>query len=155
VIERIVRNGADIQPQLGTVLETGDDVVIAGPTAASSPPNRSSARDRCRRDPARDSGQRHGSSGRHRKLHGRSSRKSSGGSATARAAYSAALTRMGREVPLSPDTRIYVGDVMTLVGSTRNIEGAAGQVGRILRSGDRTDIAFLAAGIAAGLLAGL
>jgi len=24
---------------------------------------------------------------------------------------------MGREVPLSPDTRVYVGDVMTLVGS--------------------------------------
>jgi putative transport protein len=62
---------------------------------------------------------------------------------------------MGREVPLSPDTRIYVGDVMTLVGSTRNIERAARHVGQILRSGDRTDIAFLATGIAAGLLAGL
>src|SRR5258706_5764544 len=34
VIERIVRNGADIQPHLDTVLEDGDDVVIAGPTAA-------------------------------------------------------------------------------------------------------------------------
>jgi putative transport protein len=44
---------------------------------------------------------------------------------------------------------------MTLVGSTRNIERAAVQVGQILRSGDRTDIAFLAGGIAAGLLAGL
>src|SRR5258705_8433631 len=44
---------------------------------------------------------------------------------------------------------------MTLVGSTRNIERAAAQVGQILRSGDRTDIAFLATGIAAGLLAGL
>jgi len=62
---------------------------------------------------------------------------------------------MGREVPLSPDTRIYVGDVMTLVGNTRNIERAAAHVGQILRAGDRTDIAFLAAGIAAGLLAGL
>ena len=41
------------------------------------------------------------------------------------------------------------------VGSTRNIERAAAQVGQILRSGDRTDIAFLAAGIATGLLAGL
>jgi len=66
-----------------------------------------------------------------------------------------ALTRHGREAPLSADTRIYVGDVMTLVGSTHNIERAAKQVGQIVRSGDRTDIAFLAAGIAAGLLAGL
>ncbi|MES1148591.1 MAG: transporter, partial [Bradyrhizobium guangdongense] len=65
------------------------------------------------------------------------------------------LTRMGREVPLSPDTRVYVGDVMTLVGSTRHIERAAGNIGQILRTGDRTDIAFLAAGIAIGLLAGL
>ena len=62
---------------------------------------------------------------------------------------------MGREVPLSADTRIYVGDVMTLVGSTRNIERAANAIGQILRAGDRTDIAFLAAGVAAGLLAGL
>jgi AspT/YidE/YbjL antiporter-like protein len=62
---------------------------------------------------------------------------------------------MGRDVPLSAETRIYVGDVMTLVGTSRNIERAASQVGQILRSGDRTDIAFLAAGIAAGLLAGL
>jgi len=74
---------------------------------------------------------------------------------SARGVFLRALTRMGREVPLSPDTRIYVGDVMTLVGSTRNIERAAQHVGQILRSGDRTDIAFLGAGIAAGLLAGL
>ena len=62
---------------------------------------------------------------------------------------------MGREVPLGPDTRVYVGDVMTLVGSTRNIERAARKVGQILRSGDRTDIAFLAPASPAGLLAGL
>jgi putative transport protein len=73
----------------------------------------------------------------------------------ARGIFLRALTRMGRKVPLSPETRIYVGDVMTLVGSTRNIERAAAKVGQILRAGDRTDIAFLAAGVAAGLLAGL
>jgi len=73
----------------------------------------------------------------------------------ARGVFLRALTRMGREVPLSPDTRIYVGDVMTLVGSTRNIDRAASKVGQVVRSGDRTDIAYLAAGIAFGLLAGL
>ena len=45
----------------------------------------------------------------------------------ARGVFLRTLTRMGREVPLSPETRIYVGDVMTLVGSTRNIERAAGR----------------------------
>ncbi|KAH2817873.1 hypothetical protein KXV85_003934, partial [Aspergillus fumigatus] len=73
----------------------------------------------------------------------------------ARGVFLRTLTRMGREVPLSPETRLYVGDLMTLVGSTRNIQRTAGKVGQIVRSGDRTDIAFLAAGIAAGLLAGL
>ncbi len=34
VIERIVREGRDIEPHLDTVLEAGDDIVIAGPTAA-------------------------------------------------------------------------------------------------------------------------
>src|SRR3954465_6667049 len=34
VIERIVRHGADIEPHLDSVLEEGDDIVIAGPTAA-------------------------------------------------------------------------------------------------------------------------
>ncbi len=33
-IERIVRQGADIQPHLDTILEAGDDIVIAGRTAA-------------------------------------------------------------------------------------------------------------------------
>ncbi len=44
---------------------------------------------------------------------------------------------------------------MTLVGSTRNIDRAASKVGQVIRSGDRTDVAYLAVGIALGLLAGL
>src|SRR4051812_38813983 len=34
VIERIVRQGADIKPNLDTILQAGDDIVIAGRTAA-------------------------------------------------------------------------------------------------------------------------
>jgi putative transport protein len=157
VIERIVRRGADIQPRSDQVIEAGDDIVIAGPTAAivAAKPITGAEIDAdeiLRALPGNvidvlvDN----------RALHGRSlkevvDRVGDG----ARGVFLRALTRMGREVPLSPETRIYVGDVMTLVGSTRNIERAAAQVGQILRSGDRTDIAFLAAGIAAGLLAGL
>jgi len=43
-----------------------------------------------------------------RKLHGRSLKESSAVGDSARGVFLRALTRMGREVPLSPDTRIYV-----------------------------------------------
>jgi AspT/YidE/YbjL antiporter-like protein len=91
-----------------------------------------------------------------RKLHGRSIREVADiVGDNARGVFLRALIRMGREVPLGPDTRVYVGDVMTLVGSSGNIARATVQVGHALNTSDRTDIAFLAAGIAAGLLAGL
>ena len=134
VIERIVREGADVQPHPDTVLEAGDDVVIAGPTTAivTAKPvigNEIDADEILRAIPGNvvevlvDS----------RKLHGRSIREvAERVGDNARGVFLRALTRMGREVPLSPDTRVYVGDVMTLVGSTRNIERAAAKVGQIL-----------------------
>ncbi|MCK1716762.1 TrkA C-terminal domain-containing protein [Bradyrhizobium sp. 141] len=157
VVERIVRGGADIEPHLDTVLEAGDDIVLAGRTAvivAAKPimGTEIDADEILKTIPGNvlevlvDD----------RNLHGRSIQEVASRVGTdARGVFLRALTRMGREVPLSADTRIYVGDVMTLVGSTRNIERAATAVGQILRSDDRTDIAFLAAGIATGLLAGL
>jgi aspartate-alanine antiporter len=157
VVERIVRKGADVPPHLDTILEAGDDIVITGPTAAivAARPvigTEIDADEILRAIPGNvievlvDN----------RKLHGRSIKEvAERVGDDARGVFLRALTRMGREAPLSPDTRIYVGDVLTLVGSTRNIERAAKQVGQLLRSGDRTDIAFLAAGIATGLLAGL
>ncbi|KWV60437.1 transporter [Bradyrhizobium macuxiense] len=157
VIERIVRQGADIEPHLDTVLEAGDDIVMSGPTAAivAAKPvigSEIEADEILGAIPGNvikvlvDN----------RKLHGRSIREVADRvGSDARGVFLRTLTRMGREVPLSPDTRVYVGDVMTLVGSTHNIEHAAAHVGQIVRSGDRSDIAFLTAGIAAGLLAGL
>jgi len=157
VIERIVRKGVDIEPHLDTVLEADDDIVIAGRTAAivSARPAigvEIDADEILRAIPGNvldvvvDN----------RKLHGRSIQEvAERVGDNARGVFLRALTRMGREAPLSADTRVYVGDVMTLVGSNRNIERAAAQVGQILRASDRTDIAFLAAGIAIGLLAGL
>jgi putative transport protein len=157
VVERIVRNGTDIEPRMDTVLMAGDDIVVAGPTAAivAARPvigNEIDADEILRAIP-----------GNvvevlitERQLHGRSLQEVADRVGdNARGVFLRALTRVGREVPLSPDTRIYVGDVMTLVGSTRNIERAASKVGQVLGSGDRTDIAFLAAGVAFGLLAGL
>ncbi|MBR0841125.1 transporter [Bradyrhizobium liaoningense] len=156
-IERIVRRGVDVEPHLDTVLEAGDDIVIAGRTSvivAAKPiiGTEIDADEILKAIPGNvlevlvDS----------RHLHGRSIADIAGRvGQDARGVFLRGLTRMGREVPMSADTRVYVGDVMTLVGSTRNIERAAKNIGQILRSGDRADIAFLAAGIAAGLLAGL
>ena len=157
VVERIVRDGADVEPKMDTVLAAGDDVVIAGPTAAivAAKPvigNEIDADEILRAIPGNvvevmvaD-----------RELHGRSMQEIADRVGdNARGVFLRKLTRMGHEVPLSPDTRFYVGDVMTLVGSTRNIDRAAAKVGQVLGTGDRTDIAFLAAGIAFGLLAGL
>lgn len=157
VVERIVRQGMDVEPHVDTVLEAGDNIVIAGRTAAivAAKPmigTEIDADEILKAIPGNvlevlvDN----------RNLHGRSIKDVADRvGANARGVFLRALTRMGREVPLSPDTRVYVGDVMTLVGSTRHIERAAGNVGQILRTGDRADIAFLAAGIAIGLLAGL
>jgi putative transport protein len=157
VIERIVRQETDIEPHLDTVLEAGDDVVIAGRTAtivAAGPVigTEIDADEILKEIPGNvvevlvDN----------REFHGRSIQEVADRVGNdARGVFLRALTRLGREVPLSADTRVYVGDVMTLVGSTHSIERAAAKVGRILRSGDRTDIAFIVAGIAAGLLAGL
>ncbi|UQR61140.1 transporter [Bradyrhizobium sp. C-145] len=157
IVERIVRRGADIAPHRNTALENGDDIVLTGPTAAivAAKPvigEEIDADELLRSLP----GNVIDVLVENRRLHGRSIKEVAdivGDSA--RGVFLRALTRMGREVPLGPETRVYLGDVMTLVGSTGNIARATAQVGHALNASDRTDIAFLAAGIAVGLLAGV
>ena len=73
---------------------------------------------------------------------------------SARGIFLRSLTRRGQEVPLAPQTRIYVGDVMTLVGVSKDIERIAKSLGQIVGPGDRTDIAFICAGLTVGWLIG-
>ena len=156
IVERIVRKGADIAPHRDVVLEDGDDIVLTGPTVAivSAKPvigAEIDADELLRNLP----GNVIEVLVENRKLHGRSIREVAEiVGDNARGVFLRALTRMGREVPLGPETRVYVGDVMTLVGSTGNIARATTQVGHALNTSDRTDVAFLAIGIAVGLTAG-
>jgi len=157
VIERIVRQGGDVDPAPHTVLERDDQVALAGPGAALI------------RAAALIGPEIEGAEVLHEvlgdalgvlvddnRLHGLAlSELVDRVGDAARGVFLRDLTRRGQAVPITPETRIYVGDIMTLVGATHDVERAAAKVGQVLRYGDRTDIAFLAAGIAAGLLIGL
>jgi putative transport protein len=153
-VERIVRKGGDVEPARHNVLEKDDEVVFAGPGAALIRAGASIGPEIEGADVLREiPGDTLGVLVSNNQLHGRTL--SEIVEDAARGVFLRDLTRRGQEVPITPDTRIYVGDIMTLVGVTRDVERAAVKVGQVLRYGDRTDIAFLAAGIAAGLLTGL
>jgi putative transport protein len=157
VVERILRHGEDVERCADTILQTGDEILLAGPSAAivaagSTIGPEIEGEHVMRSVPgevvdvyvtARD-------------LHGRTlSDIVDRLGDTARGVFLRALTRRGQEVPVTPGTQIYVGDVMTLVALNEALKRVVPRVGQPLRSSDRTDIAFLAAGLAIGLLVGL
>jgi len=157
VVERILRHDEDVERCADTKLQTGDEILLAGPSAAivaagSTIGPEIEGEHVMRSVPgevvdvyvtARD-------------LHGRTlSDIVDRLGDTARGVFLRALTRRGQEVPVTPGTQIYVGDVMTLVALNEALKRVVPRVGQPLRSSDRTDIAFLAAGLAIGLLVGL
>jgi len=157
VIERVLRGGQDVEVDACSRLEPGDEILLAGPSAvivvaASAIGPEIEGEHVMRSVPgqvldvfvtARD-------------LHGRKleeiverlGRKAHG-------VFLRALSRRGLEVPVGPGTRIYIGDVMTLVGLTKDLDRVVPRVGQAFRSTDKTDIAYLATGLAVGLLVGL
>jgi uncharacterized transporter YbjL len=156
-IERILRGGKDVERRADTKLQTGDEILLAGPSAvivAAAPLIGNEIE------------------GEHvmqavpgevleifvaaRELHGRTLAEivEQVGD-QARGIFLRGLTRHGQEMPITPETRIYVGDVMTLVGLAGDLRRVVPKIGQALRASDRTDIAFLASGLAAGLLVGL
>ena len=157
VVERIDRNGSDVDPSRTAVLESGDEIVLAGPATALVKAGVSIGPEIEGAEVLREIlGDALGVLVSNEALHGRTLAEIADKVGdSARGVFLRDLTRRGQEVPLTPDTIIYMGDVMTLVGATHDVERAAAKVGEVLRYGDRTDIAFLAAGIAAGLLIGL
>ncbi len=157
VIERILRNGEDIEVQSDTILQSNDEMLLAGPTAAivtvEGIVGPEIEGEQVMRSVLGSAQEVFVTA---RQLHGRTLGDIVDclGDA-AHGVFLRNLMRRGQEVPITPQTRIYVGDVMTLVGLVRDLNRVVPQVGQVLRLADRTDIAFLATGLAIGLLVGL
>jgi aspartate-alanine antiporter len=156
-IERIVRGSGQLEAERQVTLERGDEVALAGPSAAIITAGTHIG-------PEIDGSEiLHDVTGEvldvmvdAKGLHGRSIREvAERVGDDARGVFLRDLKRRGQEVPLTQETRVYLGDIMTLVGSVGDVERAAAKVGQVLRYSERSDIAFLAAGIAVGLLAGV
>src|SRR5205809_7038031 len=73
----------------------------------------------------------------------------------ARGVFLKKLTRVGEPMPFSPATLIERGDVMTLIGATRDVERAAKNLGYADRQTVMTDMIFVGLGIVLGGLGGL
>lgn len=157
VVERIVRGGKDIEPKPDTRVEAGDQILLAGPTAAIVAAEPMVGNEIEGEEIIRSvSGEVVEVVVSARNLHGRSLAEivDTVGDA-ARGVFMRSLMRQGQEVPITPATRIYVGDIMTLVGVSSALKRIVPRVGQALQPADRTDTAFLASGIAIGLLVGL
>ncbi len=156
-VERILRGGQDVELRPNTPLQTGDEILVAGPTAAMVAAGNIIGPEI------------HGESVMEavtgevtdvvvssREIHGRTLADIADriGDA-ARGVFLRELTRHGQEVPVTPNTIIYVGDVMTLIGINRDVKRVAAKLGQVSSARDRIDITFVAAGLAVGLLVGL
>ena len=157
VVERILRSAGDIQPSPNAKLHSGDEILLAGPSAVivSAAPmiGPEIEGEHVMRSVPGEVVEVYVTA---RHLHGRTLKEivDELGDAT-NGVFLRALTRRGQEVPVTPNTRIYVGDVMTLVALNRDLKRLVPMVGQLIRASDRTDIAFLTMGLAVGLLVGL
>lgn len=69
--------------------------------------------------------------------------------------YVLSLKRAGKALTLTPQTRIESGDVVTLYGTSDDVQRVARAVGPALLPSDKTDFVFHGLGLVAGLLIGL
>jgi putative transport protein len=157
VVERILRGGEDVEPRADAKLQAGDEILFAGPSgaivAAAPMIGHEIEGEHVMRSVPGDVVEVYVTA---RNLHGLTlSEIVERFGDRARGVFMRSLTRRGQEVPITPGTRIYVGDVMTLVGLNDDLKRVLPLVGQPFRSSDRTDIAYLTGGLAAGLLVGL
>lgn len=157
VIERIMRGVQDVEPQPNTPLQANDEVLLGGPTAAIISAGKLIGPEIAGEELMRAvNGEVVEVIVTARELHGRSLAEIvERVGESARGVFLRSLTREGRDVPISPNTRVYVGDLMTLVGLSADVKRTAGRVGQMLTTRDRIDTAFVTVGLSIGLLVGL
>ncbi|MGB8341016.1 MAG: aspartate-alanine antiporter [Chthoniobacterales bacterium] len=73
----------------------------------------------------------------------------------ARGVYLKKLSRVGQSMPFAPETRVERGDLMTLIGSEKDVCRAAKNLGYADRGTVMTDMIFVGLGIFLGGLVGL
>ena len=75
---------------------------------------------------------------------------------SARGVFLRKITRgaTGTSIPILPNTQIYRGDIVTIVGRTQDIASATKMLGVADRPTDVADVAFIGAGITLGALVG-
>ncbi|MGO4705733.1 aspartate-alanine antiporter family protein [Microvirga sp. 2MCAF38] len=75
---------------------------------------------------------------------------------TARGVFLRKITRgaTATEIPILGDTKIYRGDILTIVGRTQDTDAAAKAIGYADRPTDIADVAFIGAAITIGALVG-
>jgi AspT/YidE/YbjL antiporter-like protein len=156
-VERILRGSEDVEVRPDVRLQLGDEILLAGPSgvvvSAASMIGPEIEGEHVMRSVPGDVVEVFVTA---RELHGRSLAEivEKVGD-RAKGVFLRSLTRHGREVPIAPATRIYVGDVVTLVGLNQALAEVIPAIGQPFRSHERTDVAFLASGLSAGLLVGL
>jgi aspartate-alanine antiporter len=157
VVERILHGGEDIEIRPEARLQAGDEILLAGPSSAivaaeSAIGEEIEGENIMRTVPGRELEVYITA----RELHGLSLSEIVDrlGSVT-HGVFLRSLKRHDQDVPVLPSTRIYVGDVMTLVGVAHDLDRLVPKLGQPIKIDDRTDIAFFAAGLAIGLLIGL
>ncbi|MCA3278344.1 MAG: aspartate-alanine antiporter [Roseomonas sp.] len=77
-----------------------------------------------------------------------------GDAPAARGVFLRRIMRSGLDVPISPATRLERGDIITLIGTEKNVEAAAAVAGAAIRQSDATDYVTLGLAIFAGGLIG-
>jgi putative transport protein len=155
-VERILRNGDDVEVRPDARLQADDEILLVGPSAVvvgAAPMIGSEIEGEHVMGVTGDALDVLVSN---RRIHGLTLEKIAElAGDDARGVFLRALTRHGQEVPLAPGTRVYVGDVATLIGLSDDLNRAVPRIGQPIRLRDRTDTAFLAIGLAVGLLVGL
>jgi putative transport protein len=69
--------------------------------------------------------------------------------------YVVQISRMGKVLPIQPETVVQLGDVITIYGSEQDVKRVAALVGYVIVPSVKTDFVYLGAGLVVGLSIGL